>query len=38
MRRVDELTPRLWKKHFADEAMPSLMEIVQAQRRDGGKA
>ena len=38
MRRVDELTPRLWKKRFADEAMPSLMEIVQAQRQDEGKA
>ena len=38
MRRVDELTPRHWKEHFADEAMPSLMEMVQERRRDVGKA
>jgi len=38
MRRVEELTPRLWKERFADQAMPSLMEMVQAQRREESKA
>ena len=37
MRRVEELTPRLWKDRFADQAMPSLMEMVQEQRNDVGK-
>lgn len=38
MRRVEELTPRLWKEHFAGEAMPSLMEMLAEQRQDERKA
>ena len=38
MSRVHELTPRHWKEHFADEPLPSLMEIVQKKRRAESKA
>jgi hypothetical protein len=38
MRRVQELTPRLWKDRFAGEAKPSLMEMVQEMRRAESRA
>jgi hypothetical protein len=33
-RQVHELTPRLWKERFAQEAMPSLMEMLLQRRRE----
>jgi len=33
-RRVDELTPRLWKERFARQPMPSLMEILLQRRQE----
>ncbi len=38
MSRVHELTPRLWKERFADETLPSLMEMVQEKKRAESKA
>lgn len=33
-RRVEELTPRLWKERFANSPLPSLMEMVLERRRE----
>lgn len=37
-RRVHELTPRLWKERFADDPLPSLMDMVQEKQRAESKA
>lgn len=37
-RRVEELTPRLWKEQFATSPLPSLREMVLQCRQESGRA